>query len=180
VSVRDSIVHTSYNKLVNTSLRKDRTILTHSPDRITSEWALCSTEKVFRVKDDQYYEVVDDKLYPMNADIYHKENGRYYVGYKNNKGLYAVYEKDGMHQLCLKKEVCEGEVIYRVDLYEDICGRYLPVIESENEYYKYRKDGRVEIVKVKEQGSTGTVVEDHRERLLKAKTAHSEMNLQNI
>jgi ribonuclease BN (tRNA processing enzyme) len=180
VSVRDSIVHTSYNKLDKTSLKKEKTILTHSPDRITSEWALCSTEKIFRIKGDQYFEVVDDRLLPMNADIYHKENGKYYVGYKNEKGPFAVYEKDGMHRLCLRKEVCKGEVIYRVDLYEDICGRYVPVLENDNEYYRHRKDGRVERVNVHEHGSTGTIVEDHRERLLNEKMVKSEMKLQNI
>ena len=42
VSVRDSVVHTSYNKLNKTVLDKDKTILTHSPDRITSSWVIAS------------------------------------------------------------------------------------------------------------------------------------------
>ena len=34
----NSIVHTDYEKLHNTVLKKDRTILTHGPDRFVSEW----------------------------------------------------------------------------------------------------------------------------------------------
>jgi hypothetical protein len=61
VSVRDSTVHTSYDKLGNTALKKEKTILTHSPDRISSEWALCGTEKIFRILNDEYFEAVGDE-----------------------------------------------------------------------------------------------------------------------
>jgi ribonuclease BN (tRNA processing enzyme) len=165
VSVRDSVVHTSYNRLGNTVLEKNRTILTHSPDRITSEWALCSSEKKLRVVRDRYFEVVEGTLYPMNADIYHKEDGRYFVGYKNEDGLYTVYKKDGMHYICSENESLDGERLYRVDMYEDISGRYFPKLEEENQKYAMRKDGHVELVEYSEQGSSGKVVHDCRKEL---------------
>jgi outer membrane lipoprotein-sorting protein len=35
----------------------------------------------------------------MNADIYYKEDGRYYVGYRNENGNYTVYDKNGLLSL---------------------------------------------------------------------------------
>lgn len=180
VSVRDSTVHTSYNTLGDTTLEKGRTILTHSPDRISSEWALCSTEKIFRIKDNEYFEVVDGELYPMNADIYHKEEGRYYVGYKNEEGLYTVYEKEGMHYICSERESREGKKLYRVDLYEDISGRYYPRLIEENEFYIKRNDGRVEKVVRTGSGSIGRVVQDHRKKILQSREDTAAVNFQRI
>ena len=164
ISVRESIVHTSYNVLLNTVLDSNLTILTHSPDKITSEWVLSNMGKRFRIMRGKYYEIVGDKFYLMNADIYHKENGRYYVGYRNENGKYLVYEKEGM--LYLSTEEIPGG-LYRVDLYEDISGKYFPKIEDENQVYRERKDGKVEIVVSAEYGSYGKIVEDCRTRLAK-------------
>jgi ribonuclease BN (tRNA processing enzyme) len=166
VSVRDSVVHTSYNRLNRTTLNKEKTILTHSPDRITSLWALCSPEKHFRITGCRYYEIVENELYPMNADVYHKERGRYYVGYKSDDGPYAVYENNGMHHLCPSDETCEGRLLFRVDMYEDVAGRYVPRVERENSFYRLRSDGKVELVTENENGSIGTVVENNRKYLV--------------
>lgn len=87
IAVRNSVVHTDYRKLKYTALQKDKTILTHSPDTMTSHWVLSETEKCFKVKRNVFFEVVGDVLYPCNADIYHKEAGKYYVGYKNTAWL---------------------------------------------------------------------------------------------
>ena len=95
IAVRNSVVHTDYRKLKNTTLQKDKTILTHSPDTMTSHWVLSETGKCFKIKGKVFFEVVGDTLYPCNADIYHKEAGKYYVGYKNTEGMYTVYEKTG-------------------------------------------------------------------------------------
>ncbi len=50
-------------------------------------------------KGNNFFEVVGDRLYPMNADIYHKKTGRYYVGYRNEKGKYAVHEIDATFKI---------------------------------------------------------------------------------
>ncbi len=167
VSAGNSIVHTDYEKLDNTFLEKDYVLLTHSLDRITSEWALCDTGKRFRIRGKRFFEMVADKLYPMNADIYHKEAGRYYVGYRSEKGRYMVYEKDGLPGLCRVEEAAAGKPLYRVEMYEDISGRYLPKLESKDTMYMERTDGRIELVEFTNEGSRGRIVEDYRDSLTK-------------
>ncbi len=167
VSAGNSTVHTDYEKLDRTFLEKDYVLLTHSLDRITSEWALCDREKVFRIRGRSFFEVVGDELYPMNADIYHKEAGRYYVGYRSEEGRYTVYEKGGLLGLCRAEEDAPGRVLYRVEMYEDISGRYLPKLEDKDSFYMERPDGRTELVEFTDEGSRGRIVEDLRARLLK-------------
>lgn len=169
ISVGRSVVHTNYERLDKTSLKKDRVILTHSPDMITSEWTLCRAEKTFKVKGDTFSEVVGDRLYPMNADVYHKEGGRYYVGYKNVKGKYTVYEKAGRLSLSCQKgfdPLTAGKPLYQVDLYEDISGKYFAKMENRDAVHLERKDGRVELVEFTEEGSRGTILENQRDRLV--------------
>lgn len=94
VAFKNSVVHTDYERLEHTELIKEKTILTHSPDTITSEWVLCQVDKTFKIKGDTFFEVVGDDICPMNADVYHKDGKKYFVGYKNDKGNYTVYIKD--------------------------------------------------------------------------------------
>lgn len=165
IATRKSVVHTDYRGLGNTVLKKDKTILTHSPDKMTSQWVLSDAEKYFRVKGDTFYEIVGDKLYPCNADVYHKEEGKYYVGYKNTEGRYTVYEKDGLLYLSPEKRPDLGTPCYQVDLYEDISGKYFPKLEDTNIVYFERNDGRVELVKYTDTGSTGKIEENQRHGL---------------
>jgi len=167
IAAKNSIVHTDYEKLKNTSLKKEKVILTHSLDGITSEWVLCDAGKSFKIKGDSFFEMADGESYPMNADIYHKQGGRYFVGYKNEEGRYNVYEKDGLLSLSTEEDSRLGTLLYKVDMYEDISGRYFPKLEEENVMYLEREDGRVELVEFTGEGSRGTIVEDHRARLLK-------------
>ena len=169
ISVNNSIVHTDYEKLGNTRLDKNRTILVHSPDRMTSEWILSAADKEFVVKNNLFMEKVGDRLFPLNADIYHREEGRYFVGYKNGKGKYTVYEKDGLLSLSNAYNF-NGKPYFKIDLYEDIEGRYYKNLEDNNSSYEIRPDGRVELVQRTETGSRGTLIEkDERERLAAAK-----------
>jgi hypothetical protein len=170
VSARSSVVHTDYEKLDRTSLRKEKVILTHCPDEFTSEWALCETEKVFRIKGDRYYEVVGDEFYSMNADVYRKKGGKYYVGYRNDEGKYTVYKKDGLLGISGEKDTDAGNSLYRIDLYEDIYGKYFPTIEDKNTRYLERDDGQVERIEFSDDGSTGRVVENQRSILAKRKS----------
>jgi predicted transcriptional regulator len=163
----DSSVHTDYRGLKNTLLKKDKVILTHSPDKITSEWPLCDTEKRFKIKGKRFFEIVDDKLYPMNADIYYKEAGRYWVGYRNDNGKYIVYEKNGLLKFSSKEDPSMGKLLYKVDLYEDISGKYFPNLEDKNKMYLKGKDGKTYLIEFTEEGSTGKIIENYRDRLLK-------------
>lgn len=167
ISVKNSIVHTDYEKLNRTTLKKEMVLLTHSPDKITSEWALCKAEKKFKIRGSKFYEVVGDKLYEMNADIYHKEGGKYYVGYKNEKGKYTVYEKDGLLRFNSEDGSDPGTPLYKVDLYEDLSGRYFPKVENNNAVYIERSEGKVELIEFNDTGSTGKIVENLRDKILR-------------
>jgi len=167
VSIRAGAVHTEYTGLKNTLLEKDRVILTHSPDRITSEWPLCDTEKSFKIKGKKFFEIAGDKLFPMNADVYYKEAGEYWVGYRNEQGNYTVYEKDGILGLSKEESPDFGKPLYKVDMYQDISGKYFPKLENKGFMYRKHGNGKVELVEFTEDGSRGRIVGDHREKLLK-------------
>ncbi len=162
LSVRNSVVHTDYERLGDACVKKDKTILTHGPDKITSEWVLCEASKTFKIKGDTFFELVDDKLYPMNADIYHKEAGKYYVGYRNKKGEYTVYEKDGLLSLSKNQKSNKGKPLYNIDLYQDISGKYFKKLDKKDSDYLKRKDQKVELIQFSEEGSKGEIVENLR------------------
>ena len=165
IAGRGSIVHTDYKNLKTSSLDKGKTLLTHSPDRITTEWKLCNSGKIFKIKENNLYEMVDGKLFPMDADIYHREDGRYFVGYKNEKGKHLIYENDGLLDIAYHEVPKVGIPLYRVDLYEDISGKYFPMSYETNAFLYERKDGKVERVEFTEQGSTGKVLENLRGKI---------------
>ncbi len=166
VALGNSVVHTDYERLDETGLAREKTLLTHSPDRIASEWTLCDAGKTIRIVGNEFYEVVDENLYQMDADIYMKDEGKYFVGYRSEKGRYGVYEKDGRLTVLPGEEKDDGAALrYRVDLYEDISGRYYPKIEDSNAQYLKRPDEMVELIEFTERGSIGSVAEDQRSRL---------------
>ncbi len=166
ISAGNSIVHTDYEKLNTTFLRKENVLLTHGLDRITSEWVLCDIGKTFKIRGGGIFEIVGDALYPMNADIYHKESGKCYVGYKNEGGRHTVSKKDGLLRLSAAQEPEHGRPLYKVDMYEDISGKYFPKLEEKNAMYLERGDGKIELVEFTEEGSRGRIVEDYRSRLM--------------
>ena len=143
---------------------KDRLLLTHAPDRMTSEWAMLRTGKTFKIKGKTFFEVVGDSLFLMDGDIYHKEEGNYYVGYRNPSGRYTVFEKDGALGLANQSSDFSGRLLFKVDLFQDLSGKYFPVLEEENALYSERADGKVEIVRSNEKGSVGEVVTNDRAR----------------
>ncbi len=104
----------------------------------------------------------------MNGDIYHKEQGKYYVGYKSNQGGYTVCWEKGLLNLVAKDATATGRPLYKVGLYEDLSGGYYPALEEANAVYFERSDGKVELLKFNDKGSNGEIVEDQRERLAKA------------
>jgi len=165
ISCKNSIVHTDYENLHKTVLTKEKVILTHGPDKFASEWAMCFTDKTFKIKDNEFFEEVNGDLYSMNADIYFKDAEHFYVGYRNEKGKYIVYEHMGLLKLSKEENAVKGTILYRVDLYEDISGRYFPKIEDENTSYMKRTDGQVERIVFLENGSRGSIMQDHRDRL---------------
>jgi ribonuclease BN (tRNA processing enzyme) len=178
IATRKSVVHTDYRRLKHTMLRKDRTILTHSPDKMTSEWVLSKADKTFLIQGESFYEVVEDVLLPMNAAVYHKQDGKYYVGFENAAGNTIIYENDGLLNLGGKWGWENGNELYSVDLYEDIGGKYFPKLDDGGtSRYVGRSDGKVELVTYNEIGSQGVVVEDQRCQLCKTCEEPSNMPL---
>lgn len=168
VSIHDvsgprSVVHTGYDQLSRTALDPARTLLTHSPDRMTSQWVLSKVDKTFCVRDSRIHEVVGETVWPMCADYYHKERGRYFVAFRDRDGAHLVQERDGMLHLSTSEEPQHGPVACRVRLYEDVAGHYLPLLdEAAGQTYRRRDDGRVERIESHADGSTGCVVADRR------------------
>ena len=169
ISSRNSIVHTDYPGLKNTVLERAKVILTHSPDKMTSEWVLSRAGKRFNIKGNSFFEVVEGKLYPLNADVYHKEEGKYYAGYKSRDGIYSVYDNDGTLGISYSGRPELGREIYKVDLYEDIGGDYFPKIENRDTVYHERIDGRVELLDYTHEGSSGRVLESYMDMLIREK-----------
>lgn len=167
IALRRSVVHTDYNRLKHTVLTKERTLLTHSPDRITSEWPLSKAEKTFLIRGTSFSEVVGERRLILDAAIYHKQGGKYFVGYRNPDGGTTVYEHDGVLNLGGEWDREKGRELFKVDLYEDVGGKYLPKLaEGDASYYAERPDGRIELVSCGEDGSRGTIVEDLRGELV--------------
>jgi hypothetical protein len=159
VSSRNSVVHTDYDKLSKTVLRREKVILTHSPDRITSAWTLGDTEKTFKIQRGEFFEVVGSDLCRMDADIYHRESGRYFVGYRNECGSHSICEKNGLLALTAGDIPQGSRMLFRVDLYEDIGGKYYPALKDGHARYVKRPDGKVEVHAFTRDGSSGCVVE---------------------
>ena len=169
VSLRDSVVHTDYSRLDHTVLDRDGTLLTHSPDAMTSEWVLCYSDKIYRARGGRFTEVVGGKEYVLDADLYHKTEGGFFVGYKNPEGKYSVMDDNGILSVVNGAGKAAGKEIFKVDLYVDIGGEYFPRLDPSEGQYMARADGKVELVTYSDTGSTGKVVEGCRESLQKAR-----------
>lgn len=165
IFLRKSVVHTDYRRLEHTTLDRSRTILTHSPDKMTSEWLLSEAEKEFRIFGATFCEMVNDKDLPVIGDYFHKEDGRYYVCFKNENGRYSVFERDFVLTLSTDPFRGEGRLLSHIDIYEDIQGQYFPKLPDGSSSYSCRPDGRVELRQYNTDGSSGRIVEDHRPRL---------------
>lgn len=102
----------------------------------------------------------------MNADIYHKAGGRYFVWYRNDDECHTVYEGSDGYLMIDYGEIFEDPVPkFRVDLYEDIGGKYFPVITEENSSCIQRHDGNVELIRFNNKGSRGMIASDKRSSL---------------
>jgi hypothetical protein len=167
IYLRKSVVHTDYRRLDHTNLDRAKTILTHSPDKMTSEWLLSAAEKEFRISGNGFCEVVDNRELPVIGDFFHKEDGKYYICFRNESGRHAVYELDGVLSLSTDPFRGDGRLVSHIDIYEDINGQYFPKLENKTSHYSCRPDGRIELVEYGDEGSCGRIVQDARPRLTK-------------
>ena len=164
VTGRYGVVHTEYHGLPETTLDPERTLLTHSPDRFTVvDWKLMRAGKRYRVADNRFVEVVPDGTrWPIDADVYHKRDGRFFAGYRHAAGRHFVYAKAGYQSVSDGECGDQGELLFRVNLFEDVTGQYVPCLADADQHYMARADGKVECVSRLAEGLRGRVVEDLR------------------
>lgn len=165
VGSSDSVVHTDGSRLDLTVLDPARTLLTHAPDRFTTAWPVTQARRSYHFDGTRITEWVAGAEHRLAADFYHKQDGRLFVLFRNRAGSHAVREHRGLLQLDLGEAAPAGALVSRVDVYEDVGGRYLPLLEPGDGCYRLRADGRVERVREHTDGSRGTLVEDQRPRL---------------
>jgi hypothetical protein len=165
VTGRYGVVHTEYHELDDTVLDPSKTLLTHSPDVFTVVgWKLIQAGKRYRVQGTEFVEVgKNGRLWPVDADVYHKSHGHFFAGHKNPDGRFHIYEDNGYHSISDGPDPGKGELLFRVNLFEDVGGNYLPCHTSEDQFYHLRTDGSVELIRRSPEGSHGRVVEDLRE-----------------
>jgi len=167
VDYSGSIVHTSYWKIEAAKLPS--VLLTHSPDSFASRLPLMASEKSFRINGTAITEITEHGDFPMNADCYIKDKGQYLVGYRNPEGGYAIIAGDKCLVIKSRDEVRPSEILATLDLYEDLRGGYYPKLKDEEERYYVRPDGKIELLRLDENGSTGTVVVNCRALLRNSK-----------
>jgi len=165
VAGSNSVVHTDGSQLVHTELDPERTLLTHAPDHFTSAWPLTQASHCYHFEGDRMGERVAGEIRPLTADYYHKQDGRLFVLFKDDGGSHQLCEHQGFLRFDIGNGEVEGEPVCRVDVYEDVGGRYLPLLEPAEGHYRLRDDGLIERVGEHAGGSEGTVVADQRFRL---------------
>jgi len=127
----DIIIHDSaaFNSIVHTDFcfcrdfDKNKTMLTHNPDKYISFLPITYNDKQFAVKNKKIYEIADNNLYELNADYYIKMNGKFFAGYKDPNGMHAILTKNGAMDL-VEYNNNYGENAERIKLYEDVGGKY--------------------------------------------------------
>lgn len=161
VARKNSVVHTDYPDIGDAPI--ENLVFTHNPDNLTAWRPILTSGKRLVLRDGKVYESVDDGLYPFDADVYMHHFSCDLVGYRSKSGAYKVIEMDGL--LGIVESVSPEKGIVRVDLFQDVGGRYFPILTDPDKYYCQRQDGRVEEVTVNENSSTGRVVENIRDRI---------------
>ena len=140
-------------------------LLTHSPDNYVSYIPLTYKDKKYIIQNKKIFENSNNKNYELNADIYVKYQLRYFVGYKNSNGLFAVIENDnGLLELKKRTEINQSskDVEY-YNLFEDIDGAYYPADSELNNIYIKMKNKIYKSVE-KENGEILLILQqNHRE-----------------
>jgi len=165
VARKNSVVHTNYEDICEANI--DQLLFTHTPDNLTARRPILKSGKRVVLRNGRICECIDGRLFAFDADVYVKHMSSCYVGYKSSKGPYKIISKNGLLGVVEASGPEKG--LMRLDLYEDINGRYFPVLKEPNKFYRLRTDGQVEEVTVDERTSVGRLVENIRGRLEKSK-----------
>jgi ribonuclease BN (tRNA processing enzyme) len=163
VARKNSVVHTNYEDICDAHI--DQLLFTHTPDNLTAKRPILKSGKRVVLRNGRIYEWVDGRLFAFDADVYVKHLSSCYIGYQSKKGAYRLISKNAL--LGVVEAAGPEKGLMRLDLYEDINGRYLPVLKEPNKFYRLRTDGQVEEVTVDETTSVGRVVRNIRDRVRK-------------
>lgn len=165
----NSVVHTDYPQVRRMVQETGATqmILVHSPDRFVSlEW-LSFMDRQMRVIGNTVYEEVGGQLYEQVGDVYLKEGGKFYVGFKRDAGAtdarWEVIEKDNQLLDVIPITTAPGDrpagtTLFHCALYEEIEGQLYPRLVDSGETYRLRADNLVELLRTTPTGSFGTLV----------------------
>lgn len=168
IALINSVVHTDYPNIAGDKF--DRMLYTHSPDNLISERPILKSGKRIRIMGRDVFEEVEGELYPFDADIYWRNFSQDFVGYRNEAGRYRILkDSKGLLRLDAEKGGAPN-LLMRVDLYEDIEGKYFPRIESPSEDYWVRPDGVVEKITFRERGSKCAAMKNLRGKIPKRST----------
>lgn len=167
-----SVVHTNYAKLLEQRDRLGTLLLTHCPDNFVTLHPMAAWGKTYRVRGAALEERVGDGWVPMTADVYVRGAKGSRVGFRAENGAVSVVRgADGCLCCVPRTSDAEGELLFHVDLYEDVQGAYVPAVEDPDVGYRVRTDGRIERVRDLAEGSEGTVTEDRRPGLTAGRDA---------
>ncbi len=161
VARKNSVVHTNYEDICGAKI--DQLLFTHTPDNLTAKRPILKSGKRIVVRNGRIYEWVDGHLFSFDADVYVKHLSSCYTGYRSSKGPYKLISKNALLGVVEAADPEKG--LMRLDLYEDINGRYFPVLKEPNKFYRVRTDGQVEEVTVEATSSYGRRVESVRNRV---------------
>ncbi len=134
----NSIVHTDFSSCAE--LEKNKTLLTHCPDKYISPIPITFNDKQYVVSDKKIYELCESKQYSLNADYYIKMNNHFYAGFKKSSGKYGVVYKNNIADIIeINDENKNNSDIDIIELVEDIAGNYYHLNKINEEYFLFDK-----------------------------------------
>ncbi len=161
VARKNSVVHTDYAEIAHAPIEK--LVFTHSPDNLTAFRPILKSGQRIVIRNGEAYDCVDGALKPFDANVYVRHFGGNLVGYRSRKGPYKVVESEGLLGVVSMDQ--PGGELMRVELFEDIGGRYFPVLMGGKAFYRKRGDGKVERVIQEGDITRGVVAKDLRGEL---------------
>ncbi|MCD4657008.1 MAG: MBL fold metallo-hydrolase [Planctomycetes bacterium] len=153
----ESAIHTNYKNI--NSIKADEIILVHTPDHFVSNQILTHHDKVFVVIKNNVCEQVDKELFVINADYYYRNTTDFFVGFISESGEFKVIEKEHkLLDIISSGERTNHKVLCRINLFQDIQGKYFEYLLGVQSSYRLRDDGKVEKIITTETGSFAKVV----------------------
>ena len=158
VARTNSITHTDYCDIADAPIKD--LLFTHNPDNLTAFRPILISGQRLIISDSKIYESVKGDMYLLDGDVYVHHFSCDLVGYRSDSGSYKVIEKDGLLGITEASNPEQG--IMRVNLFQNIGGEYFPLLKDSARYYRSRPDNMMEEVTVRQDSSTGKIIENLR------------------